>query len=184
MRGNTAQNHDGDPAGSQFGKAHVGTAVLGCPVERSSTVSPGLDGQTQTLPHVLLGEEVIERLHRLEFVVLDIKNGVKLRDVENVVHFLGEVHKLELSAVLLHGNKAADQLADPGTVDVAHLGKIEQDLLLLLTDKPRHSVAQLRSLIPKNDAPADVEDGDMMTLATGDLQAQCSSASWRCEPAS
>jgi hypothetical protein len=37
----------------------------------------------------------------------------------------------------------------------------------------------LRSLIPKNDAPTDIEDGNMMALAAGDLQAQCSSASWR-----
>ena len=95
------------------------------------------------------------------------------------MNFLGEVHKLELPAILLHRNKAADQLSDPGTVDVADFGKIEQDFLLILTDEPGHSVAQLRSLIPKNDAPTNVEDGDMMAFATGDLQAQFSSVSWR-----
>src|ERR1700722_1602706 len=125
---------------------------------------------------VLLGEEVIKRLHRREFVVPDIEDGVELGDVENVAHFLGEVHELELPAVLFCRNKAADQLSDPGTVDVAHLGKIEQDLLFLLADEPRHSVAQLRSLIPKNDAPTDIEDGNMMAFAAGDLQAQFSSA--------
>jgi hypothetical protein len=156
----------------------VGTAALGCPVERSST---GFLRQTGIVRHyrALLGKEVIERLHRLEFVVLDIKNGVQLRDVENVVHFLGKVHKFELSAVFFHSNKAADQLPDPGTVDVAHIGKIEQDFLFLFSDKPRHRVAQLRRLIPENDAPAEVEDGNVMALATGDLQAQFSSASWR-----
>ena len=134
---------------------------------------------TQPSPPTLLGEEVIERLHRSEFVVLDVKNGIELRDVENVVNFLGEVHKLELPAILLHRNKAAHQLSDPGTVDVAYFGKIEQDFLLILTDEPGHSVAQLRCLIPKNDAPTNVEDGDVMAFATGDLQAQFSSASWR-----
>jgi hypothetical protein len=154
----------------------LGVCVSDCGPQRRGS-RPGWT--TQPSPRTLLGEEVIERLHGREFVVLDVKNGIELRDVENVVHFLGEVHKLELPTILLHRNKAADQLSDPRTVDVADFGKVEQDFLFLLADEPCHRLAQLRSLIPKNDAPTNVEDGDMMAFATGDLQAQFSSVSWR-----
>src|SRR5271166_4293673 len=43
---------------------------------------------TRTEP--LLREEVVKRLHRGKFVVLDIENGIELGDVKHILHFLAQ----------------------------------------------------------------------------------------------
>jgi hypothetical protein len=45
-----------------------------------------------TRPHAgLLSEEVVEGLDGFEFVVADVEDGIELRDVEDIVHLLGQV---------------------------------------------------------------------------------------------
>ena len=46
------------------------------------------------------------------FVVFDVENGIELGDLQQVVHLLGEVEQLEISALIADGRKRADQLAD------------------------------------------------------------------------
>jgi hypothetical protein len=53
-----------------------------------------------------------ERLYAGCFVLLDIEDGVELRDLQQVVHFLGEVEQLEVAALVFARSESADQLAD------------------------------------------------------------------------
>lgn len=46
------------------------------------------------------------------FVVVHVEDGVELGDLEQVVHFFGQVEQLEFPAVIFHGGEAAHQLAD------------------------------------------------------------------------
>ena len=46
------------------------------------------------------------------------------------MNFLGEVKELEIPAAILDGGKGGDQLADSGAVDVIHVGKVYDDLVL------------------------------------------------------
>jgi len=73
-------------------------------------LSPGLPQCSQLqAPRVpLLGERFYGRC----FVVLHIEDGVELRDLQQVVYFLGEVEQLEFAALVFGGGEGADQLAD------------------------------------------------------------------------
>ena len=54
-----------------------------------------------------------ERLYARCFVLLDIEDGVELRDLQQVVHFLGEVEQLEVAALVFASGVGAHQFADP-----------------------------------------------------------------------
>jgi hypothetical protein len=62
----------------------------------------------QTPRVALLGERFYGRC----FVFLHIEDGIELRDLQQVVYFLGEVKQLELAALVFGGGEGADQLAD------------------------------------------------------------------------
>ena len=55
---------------------------------------------------------LVERLYGRCFVVLHIEDGVKLRDLQQVMYFLGEVEQLEFATLVFGGGEGADQLAD------------------------------------------------------------------------
>ena len=53
-----------------------------------------------------------ERLYGRRFVVLDVEDGVELRDLQQVVYFFGEVEQLEFAALVFGSGEGADELAD------------------------------------------------------------------------
>jgi len=56
----------------------------------------------------LFGEEVVEGADGGEFVVLDVKDGVELGDVEDILNFLGEVEEFEFATGVADRGEAAD----------------------------------------------------------------------------
>ena len=54
----------------------------------------------------------MERLDSPRLIVFDVKHGVQLGDLEQVVHFLGEVEQFEFAALIADGGERADQFAD------------------------------------------------------------------------
>ena len=129
-----------------------------------------LSEESQKLARVsrtLLGEEVVERLYGGEFVVFDVEDGVELGDVEHVVDFLGEVEELEFASGVAQGRETGDEFADSGAVEVVDMGEIEDDFLFALCDEIANRVAQFADLGAEDDAPLDVEDGDVRDFAGG-----------------
>src|ERR1039458_7492016 len=61
------------------------------------------------------------------FVLLDIEDGVELRDLQQVVYFFGEVEQLEFAALVFASGEGADELADTGAVDIIHVAEVQQD---------------------------------------------------------
>ena len=61
---------------------------------------------------LLFGEEVVEGSHGGEFIVFDVEDGVELGDVEDVIHFLGEVEELEFASGVADGSEAANEFSD------------------------------------------------------------------------
>ena len=55
---------------------------------------------------------------RARFVVLHIKDGVQLGDLQDIVNFLGQVKQLEVAALFAHRREGTDQLGNAGAVDV------------------------------------------------------------------
>src|SRR5579871_4676445 len=113
----------------------------------------------------LLGEEVIERFHGVKFVVFDVEDGVELGDVEDVFDLLGEIEQLEFAAGVADGGEGADQFADPGAVDVIHLGEVQDDLLLAFAEQIPDGGAEIVNLIAEDDTSAQVQDGDVRHFA-------------------
>jgi hypothetical protein len=74
----------------------------------------------------------LKRLDCLALVFLDVEHSVKLGDLQQVVDVLAEVHKLELTALITNGGVATHQLTHACAVDVAHIGQIEQYVLVVL----------------------------------------------------
>ena len=53
-----------------------------------------------------------ERFYAGCFVFFHIEDGVELRDLQQVVHFLGEIEQLEFATLVLGGGEGADEFAD------------------------------------------------------------------------
>src|SRR5579864_480667 len=49
-----------------------------------------------------------ERLHRGRFIVLHIKHGVELGDLQQIVDFLGQVQQLKFAALVFYRGVSAD----------------------------------------------------------------------------
>jgi hypothetical protein len=122
------------------------------------------------------GEEVVEGSYRGEFVVFDVEDGVELSDVEDVVDFLGEVEEFQFAAGVADGSEAADQLSNPGAVDVIDTDEVEDDLLLALGDEIADGIAEIADFFAEDDATVNVEDGNVSNFASVNLQRH---DSWR-----
>src|ERR1700676_203534 len=65
-----------------------------------------------------IGERQLKALDRLLLLVECFEHVAQLRDGQQIVHFLGQVHELHLSAVPGHRRKRGDQLAKACAVHV------------------------------------------------------------------
>jgi hypothetical protein len=118
----------------------------------------------------LFREEVVEGLDGSEFVVADIKYGVELSDVENVVDLLGEIEEFKFAAGVAYSGETADEFADAGRIDVVHACEVEDDFFLASVDQATNGIAKVMDFIAEDDASGDVEDGDMGDFTRDDGQ--------------
>src|SRR5581483_7600712 len=103
------------------------------------------------------------------FVVLHVEDGVQLGDLQQVVHFLGEVEQLEFAALVADAGESADQFADAGAVDVINVSEVEQDLLVALGDQVADGVAQDHAAFAEGDTSAQIYDCDSIYLSRAGL---------------
>jgi len=105
------------------------------------------------------------------FVVFHVEDGVELGDLQQVVHLLGEVEKLEFAALILGGGEGADQLADAGAIDVVDFAEIQDDLLVAFGEQVADGVAQGDAAFAEGDAAAAIHDGDSVHLPSAKFHA-------------
>src|SRR5215471_12530888 len=86
-------------------------------------------------------------------IVFDIKDGVKLRDLKQVVDLFGQVQQFELAALVAHGGEGTDQLTDARAIDVIYLAQIQQDFFLSLAEQVLDDIAQNHAAFAQGDAP-------------------------------
>src|SRR5579862_3652566 len=111
-------------------------------------------------------------------VVLNVKDGVQLGDLQQIVDLLGQVQQLQLAALVADGGKRADQLTDAGAVDVADVAQVQQNLLLPFAQQVFDGVAQYDTALAQGDPPAQIDDGDAVNLPSACFHAHVE-ASWR-----
>src|SRR5258705_9777965 len=127
-----------------------------------------------------------EGLHCIRLVVLDIKDGVQLGDLEQVVNLLGEIQQLQFAALVLGCGERADQFADSGAVDVIHVTQVQKDFFVSLGKQVAHRIAQDYAAFAESDPAAEVDDGHAIHLTStglhGHWEASLESAAlpWTC----
>src|ERR1700760_4061109 len=88
------------------------------------------------------------------FVVLNIKDGVKLGDLEQVMNLLGEVQQLQFAALVADCGVGADQLTDARAVDVVDVAEVQQNKLCTLREQVTGGVAELNTAFAEGNASA------------------------------
>src|SRR5579864_3590554 len=114
---------------------------------------------------------LLERLDCGGFVVFYVENGIKLSDLQQIVHLFGEIEQLQLAALVLGGSESADQFADAGAVDIIDFGQIQHNLLVALGQQIAHGVAQDDAAFAQRDATAGVYNRDSIHLPSTNLHA-------------
>src|ERR1700734_4010776 len=94
---------------------------------------------------------LLERLDRRCLIFLHIKDGIQLGDLQQVMHFLGEVEQLQFAALILRSSKSADQLADAGAVNVVDLAEVQDNLLVAFGEEVAHGVAHHYTAFAESD---------------------------------
>src|ERR1700716_2061641 len=118
--------------------------------------------ETFLAPKHLLGE----RRDRGCLVVLDVKDSVEFRDLQQIMHFLGQVQQFKLAAAVFDRCEGADQLADPRAVDIADVAKVQQNFVRTLRQHITNGVANRYAAFAESDATAKIQNGDAVDLAS------------------
>ncbi len=111
------------------------------------------------------GTRLAKTAYRGAFVGIDVKHRVEFRDLQKIPDFLRQLQQLQIAALILYRRKAADQLANPGAVDVVDVRKVQQDLLSLVFEKPANRLAQQRAAVTKSNASAQIHNGNWPSVA-------------------
>src|SRR5579859_3554182 len=97
-------------------------------------------------------------------VVVNVEDGVELGELKEVVDLLREFEQFELGALIAGGGVGADHFAQARAVDVVDVGKVDQDVLLALSDEVANGISQLHAALAKSDPTAEVENGDAVNF--------------------
>src|ERR1017187_5930989 len=112
-----------------------------------------------------------ETSERFRFVGVGLENGHQLGDLHQVFHLLLQVQEFHLAASAGDGGIAADHLAQTGTVDVADLGEIQQDVFLFAGQRFPDGIPEIAQGLTKGEPAAHVQNRCLRSLANIDLQA-------------
>src|SRR5262249_33580135 len=93
------------------------------------------------------------------------------------MNFLGQVEQLQFAAFTSDRGKCADQLSNPGAVDIGDVSEVEQNFFLPLADQLADSVTQNHAALTQSDAAAHIHDGHAVHLSIAGFHAHCASSS-------
>ena len=108
-------------------------------------------------------------MNRDVFVRLHIEDGEQTRDLQDVVHALGKVQQLQLSVCVFNRSVSADQLADPGAVDIVHVVQADNNLLLAAVDQAADRFPQQSAAFTQGNLAAEIKDCNVAYLSAGRL---------------
>src|SRR5581483_2892169 len=111
-----------------------------------------------------------KRLHRRCFIILHIKNGVQLRDLQQIVHLLRQVEQLQLATLVLNSRECTDQLANSRAVDIVHIAEVQQNLLVSFCEQVFDCVAEHNAAFTERNAPIAIDNVHSINLAGADSQ--------------
>jgi hypothetical protein len=114
--------------------------------------------RSQTLGSIGTRNNLAESVNRGVFVRLHVEDGEKTRDLQNVVHALGKMKQLQFAARIFHRGVSADQLADPGAIDVVHIVQADDDLLLAAVDQAADRFPQQSAAFAQGNLAAEIKD--------------------------
>src|SRR6267142_133921 len=104
---------------------------------------------------------------RLGFVVVDIKNRVKLGDLKEIADLLVEIQQLQFSALALYEPVPAHQFPKACAVKITDGGQIEHELLMALVEVFANQIAQQRAAVAKSDSTVQVNHDHTADFAAG-----------------
>ena len=114
---------------------------------------------------------LLEAFYGGGFIVFHVEDGVEFGDLQQVVHFLGEMEQFEFAALILGGGEGADQFTDARAIDVIDLAEIEDDFFVALRKQIANGVAHHDAAFAKSDAAAGIHDGDSVDLPSAKFHA-------------
>ena len=75
------------------------------------------------------------------------------------------MQKFQIATLIFYRREAADEFANPGAVDVIDVGKVQQDFLSLVFEKPTNRLAQQRAAVAKRNAAAQIHNRNGASVA-------------------
>jgi hypothetical protein len=106
------------------------------------------------------------------FIVVYLKDGIQLGDLEEIVDALGEIEELELAVLAGDGGEGVDEFADAGGVDVVDFAEVEEELFVAGGDEAADGVTHERDAFAEGDATNGVDDGDVADLTGSEASTQ------------
>jgi hypothetical protein len=113
----------------------------------------------------LLGGGLTEAADCCVFIGEDIENSEELRDLQEIVHFLRQLQQLQVALPAFHGCVAADELADSRTVNVIHVGEIQQNHRAPIVQQSANRLSQESAALAQNDAATQIHNSNVSGIA-------------------
>src|SRR5687767_14967459 len=112
----------------------------------------------------------LKAVERLCFAFVNVENGQEFRDREQVLKFLREVEKLQLSAFFIDRGVTGNEFPDAAGVDVADLRQVQKNTFLAFFEKATDGSAQRYASFADRDLSGHVKDGYISGLTLVDIQ--------------
>ena len=119
-----------------------------------------------------------ERFQRSRLFAVDFKQSVEPREFQQVLHFLADLHQLQLPAPLPDDAIAAHQFSHAVAIDELHTRQIEQKFLVALARQNMDQVAELGAAVTQRESPHRVNHHDPVKLSRADVKTHGESATF------
>src|SRR5581483_12434890 len=101
----------------------------------------------------------------------------QLRDRQQIRDAPGQVEQLQAAALPAHGGIGADDLPEPGAIEVRHVGQVQHDLAVALVDQAVDLVLEQLVAFAERDLALEIEHHDVADRSFCDLHGH--SGRWR-----
>src|SRR5688572_13264384 len=116
-------------------------------------------------PHSQPGRLGLLGLQRRFEAVVDREEPVELGDGEQLADAVGGVDEDELAVAVAEAAEVADQLADPGRVDVVDAREVDQDVAVVLLERPLQRLGEELRALAELDDSLDVQQRRVLDTA-------------------
>jgi hypothetical protein len=100
---------------------------------------------------------LLETVQRGALVRINVKDSVKLCELQEIVDFFGQVQQFQFAAAALRGGVSADELADAGAVNIVDVSEIEHDSSPIIIKQTADGLAQQGAALSEGNFTAEVQ---------------------------